>query len=71
MAPAYRVDGAADSQHDGTYYRMATAQCNGKPVYQRGGSDGGPVLFQPEGGLGGALDRRPFRIFDETVCYQV
>jgi hypothetical protein len=49
MAPAYRVDGAAASYFDGTYYRMATAQCNGKPVYQLGGSDGGDVLFQPEG----------------------
>ena len=54
MAPAYRVDGtaahpASASQFDGTYYRMATAQCNGKPVYQLGGSDGGYVLFQPEG----------------------
>ena len=49
MAPAYRVDGAAESQFEGTYVRMATAQCNGKPVYQLGGSDGGDVLFQPEG----------------------
>ena len=49
MAPAYRVDGAAASYFDGTYYRMATAQCNGKPVYQQGGSDGGYMLFQPEG----------------------
>eukprot|EP01052_Picozoa_sp_SAG31_P069102 SAG31_NODE_27923_length_418_cov_0.818182_1_plen_37_part_10 len=32
MAPAYRVDGAVRSRFDGTYYRMATARCNGKPV---------------------------------------
>ena len=47
LAPAYRVDGAGSydksySQIDGTYYRAATAQCNGKPEYQLGGS----ALFQ-------------------------
>ena len=56
MAPAYHVDGADHSNSDGTYYRMATAQCNGKPVYQLGGSDGGDVLFQPEGHSNWMLD---------------
>ena len=43
--------GKVDS-FDGTYYRMATAQCNGKPVYHLGDSHEGYVLFQPE--------RRPY-----------
>jgi hypothetical protein len=49
LAPAYVVSGAARSRYDGQYYRLdLPAECNGKPVYELGGS-GGYVLFQPTG----------------------
>ena len=46
MPAAFHIAGAARSHYDGTYTRMATATCNGKPVYQLSGSEG-YVLFQP------------------------
>eukprot|EP01043_Picozoa_sp_COSAG02_P012582 COSAG02_NODE_488_length_21256_cov_9.406579_1_plen_376_part_00 len=67
MAPAYRIDGAARSEYDGTYYRMTgAAQCNGKPMYQLGGSDGGYVLFQPEEGW--SVDWMVSDSIDDTRC---
>ena len=46
LAPAYIISGAADDKYNGRYERLAATECNGKPVYQLGGS-GGSVLFQP------------------------
>eukprot|EP01045_Picozoa_sp_COSAG04_P018756 COSAG04_NODE_1760_length_5665_cov_4.392203_3_plen_659_part_00 len=43
-----RTDENVDVHVDGAYARMESAQCNGKPVYQRSG-ESGDVLFQPTG----------------------
>ena len=56
LAPAYIISGAADDTYDGRYERLA-AECNGKPVYQLGGS-GGYVLFRPTGRSSSASARR-------------
>ena len=44
LAFAYVISGATDDDCNGRYLRLGE-QCNGKPVYQRGGSEG-TVLFQ-------------------------
>eukprot|EP01045_Picozoa_sp_COSAG04_P021957 COSAG04_NODE_2414_length_4173_cov_3.250859_2_plen_468_part_00 len=46
-ARAYVISGSSHDDLNGRYEALA-AECNGKPVYQKGGS-GGTVLFQPTG----------------------
>ena len=47
MAAAFAITGAISSSYNGLYAKTAHV-CNDKPVYQKGGSDGG-VLFRPSG----------------------